>query len=325
MRKFLATKSGVNYGLKTGGAAIGGSWELNLLIDGGLAIFDGTGNLIDGLAPVITTPDFYIATGRANAAENTEKSPMLFREGFSYSKLVYTAPVAKVMYLGWDTVHAAYDLAVPASPVVGTIARVRIVDLDKEAWDPTREKVIEYVVKSGDTQALVVTGLVAALNAHADKYWTATDNTVGADIGITLTGTTLGKNFTAYAEGIISGATIVEYKMVNRVYSAADVTAVAAAKGNGTYAQIKAWSDDFSTNDGNHNLRWFSEYFWSVSSNLSSSGTYTIYILTSTNPSDGRVLINEKNPPVTVILAIPSGEVGATAAITVMDNFLAAV
>lgn len=324
MRKFLATKASIAYGAKTGGGSIAGSWELNLLADGGLAVLDDNGALIDGTTPVFSKESFYIATGKANAGSNSERSPLIFREGLRYEKLVYSAPVAKVMYLGYDAVTASYDLFNYTTLVPGTIAQIRVVNLEKDTWDSTREYTVDHTITSIDTKVTVITSLVAKLNsARANKVCTAADVTAGSDYGISLTGTA-GVNFTAFLEGCLSEGDVLEYKMVNRVYNVAYTTAVACAKGNGTYAQIKAWQDDFLTNDGNAYLSWLNEYLWSVTSNLSSSGTYTIYVLTSVNPSDGRVLINEKNPPITTILAIPSGETGGTGAITAMDNILAA-
>jgi hypothetical protein len=326
MRKFLATKSSVDYGYKTGSGTIAGSWELNVLANGALAVLENNGTLISGTAPVFTKDSFYLAVGRDNAAENSDLSPLLFREGFTYNKLVYSAPVAKIMYLGYDAATASYDLYNYTTLVAGTIASVRVVDLEKPVWDNSREYTVSHVITAADTKATIIADLVIQLNStRANKVCTALDVTSSTDYGIRLTGDTAGVNFTAYLEDALKDGDIIEYKMINRVYNGAATSATACAKGNGTYAQIKAWEDDFLTTDGKANLSWMGEYLWSVTSNLVAGETYTIYVLVSINPSDGRVLINEKNPPVTVILAIPSGETGASGSITAMDNLLAAV
>ena len=95
MEKLLITLGTVDYNT----TAIAGTWNLDDLTNGELAVFDQDGTVVSMLAPAITGDTFSIAVGRSTGADST--GPINI-DTLRWIKQTYLAPVAKVMFIGDD-------------------------------------------------------------------------------------------------------------------------------------------------------------------------------------------------------------------------------
>jgi len=319
MRDLLITLATVDY--NTTGLA--GSWELDTLTNGELLCMDQEGTAVDGAAPAITTDKMYFAVGRSGAAECSD---MIDIDSLTYNKQAYTAPVAKIMWVGYDGV-GAYDLNIVSPVTSGQVASVDIINKEVGHEDSSRVVTVEYVVQDGDTETTIQANLVTAINADARAAAIVTAATEGAavgSLGIKFTAATAGNDFTVIPSGIIEDADVLQYHNVNGTYDGTYETATATVKGYGTAAQILSLETDYSTHEGNPNSNWMRGELYSKDSNVVSSGTYTTYTLMWREQSNND-LVNEPNVQKTLIIAIPSGETGAGEDITAMDNILASL
>lgn len=319
MEKLLITLATVDYNT----TALAGSWELETLTNGELLCMDQAGTAVDMLAPAIATDEMYFAVGRTGTAET---SPMINIATLEWNKQDYTAPVAKVMYIG-DDGSSTYGLHMPTPLVTGDVASIRLVDKSKLHFDTERTIDVEYVVQDGDTTSTVAANFFAAINANtraAALVTAAASSTTVGNLGISLTGVTAGVDFTASCGGILGDADIVQYQNVNGTYTAAETTPTATVTGYGTAAQLTALELAYSPHEGNNNSNLFRGVLYSKTTNVVAAETYTCYTLMWRNVSN-KNLIQETNVQQTLVIAIPSGETGAAESITAMDNILASL
>jgi len=306
---------GLLYGTKVDNStAIAGIWEIDLLQNGTLAVFDGNGTLIDGATPVVETDTVLFALG-AGAITNvsTIVSPVIDRTSLSVTKNVYVAPVAKIMVIGNYTTGATYNLNLPTL-TTGLTASVKLVDLSKEHYDTSRYINYEYTIKSGETATTLVAAMIALINADADGIVTATQT--DADNGFSLTAKTAGKDFSATAEGVLSEADILEYKNIVRAKTAGltvgytsglTATVVANVTGNGTYAQILELEKNSLADRGNSGYPAYNDLFFKEVTRAVSGKTYTVYTLTFRTPADN-LLKPQNNPIQSLDIAVVSDD-----------------
>jgi len=154
MRKLLITTGSVNYNAGSTSTYD----DLASLTEGALAVYESggasDGTVIDGTTPVpaATTDAAVFALGRTNGG--ADQSIPLFRTGLAYVKETYSAPVAKVMYLGDDGVLGTKDLN--SNTTVGSLHRIRFIDLTKPEWDRSREKEVDYTTLTGVTMVVIL-------------------------------------------------------------------------------------------------------------------------------------------------------------------------
>jgi len=334
MKDLFITTSTIDYGLSTATGDIAGSWEADLLTTGSLAILDGEGVLLDDTTPSITTDKFSILLG---TTEGIKRTPMYSRENFTYEKLAYVAPVAAVKYIGSDTAGGAgsYSLNLPSSIIAGNRVRIYVTDLTKTHEIVGRTKEYGFDVISGDlltgaTSRNIIAKLVAVINADSDAIVTAAAllDGSGNNDGMSLTCNIAGNDFMVSLGKSVGGVTdvlanaqIVEYLRVDKAYDAASTTAVASTTGQGTPAWLTALETEISTRDGNMNSLLMNSLMWEISSKVSSSGTYTVYVCT-VQQEDDSVLIKEANPTITIYIAVPSADTGSGEHIFALDNIL---
>jgi len=327
----MVTKGTIDYGLSTATGDISGANALDLLADGSLVVLEKDGTFVDDTLPVITKDAIYFAMGRTGKAPLI--SPIIDLASLAWNKLAYTAPVAKVMAVGSPTNGGTtYNLNLPSSPTVGTIAGIMLIDESKPYEVRTREKRYEYQVRSGDTAATVAAAIIAKINADADRVATAAEVDTNNHDGFTLTAVTAGNDFNVACDGILVNADILGYNEL-LVAGTAGLTkgvislttpVTANNVGQGTSAQILAAELDFSTEMGNTGLQSRGVNLFNFNQRTVAGATYVQYELTWTTPNDN-VLISKPNMTQSLTIAVPSGDTGAGKHIAALDAILASL
>jgi hypothetical protein len=324
MRDLMIGKD-VTYGLSTASGSIAGSWASHLLTEGAISVQDYAGTHIAyNISAAITSPYITIMLKTPNGVKT---SFPIWKDGFSYSKQVYVAPVAAIKVLGNDDTRGSLNL--PSSLVVGTTVGVGIVDLSKSMEDTRRYKEYSFTVLSGDlltglTTRNIIQKLIVIINADPNRVVNAVivDDATDAT-GITFTAITAGNDFNIYnIEGVLQSADVVSYKMLNNTYTASITTPeVANVTGSGTAAQIlKEWNATKSR-DGNQGYMKFGDLLYSDTTNYSSTATYTTYRLTTKPPNTDEISV-QNNPAMDLIIAVPSGATGGQKVIAALDTIL---
>lgn len=329
MRQLFITKGTVDYAYKTAGD-IAGYNELNLLADGALACLLSDGTLVDDTLPNVTTSEIYFALGRTSNGPLV--TPLIDIASMAYKKTAYTAPAAQIMVIGSTTDQGTtYNLNL-STPVVGTTASITIIDETKTFDNRTREKEYQYVVKTGDTVALIAAGIIAKINADATGIVTAAMvDTTNSD-GFKLTADTAGNKFNVTCGGILANADVLGYNEIvfagTAGITAGPTTSLAVVAANnigqGTPAQIAELEADFSTEMGNTGLQDRGVSLYTTASRVVAGATYVQYNITWTKPDNNPIL--PKLPVVQqLVIAVPSGDIGAGKHIAALDSILASL
>lgn len=263
MKEMLVINNNV-YAEATGGGVIASADDMNDLLAGAIAIFDESGVVVDPLNPNagLLGDRVYMAVGLPGDASPYLTS-LIDRASFEYAITPYSAPTAKIMYVGEDGA-AAGDLNLPNPLVIGTTATIVVWDKSKrrEEFNKTSQ-VYNYVIKTGDVALDIVTGLVAEINDNSKSIVTAA--AVGVDGGIILTGDVAGVDFAVTVQGILQYATLTNAGGAN-VHSF----------GHGTYEQMKEAEIHALVRRGNLNSFTYTNELWSLPSNLAIGGTYDV-------------------------------------------------
>lgn len=330
MKQILITKLNVDYGASTG-ATITTSDGINLLADGALACFESSGAIVDGASPSVSSPAIYFALGRTGKSRLI--TPLIDLATLKFTKLAYTAPAAKVIVVGSPTDGGTtYNINIPSSPTVGSIASVMLINQSKPHHDRTREKTYEYQVRLGDNAASVATAIVAKINADASKIATAAMVDTTNKDGFKLTAVTAGVDFSVVCGGIMINADVLGYNEVLNAGTAGitkgrislTTPVVAQNPGQGTYAQILGMEEDYSTELGNNGVPSKEVNLFTLNSRAVVGETYVQYELTWTMPNDNP-LIPKANMQQSLTIAVPSADTGTGKIITALDAILAAV
>lgn len=319
MRKILVTKGSVNY---NAGSSTTFS-DIDSLTEGALAAYEtggsNDGTVLDGTTPTFASDTEAITFVVDRGTDGPEMSVPVYRDGLRYSKETYTAPVAKVMYIGDDGSAGSYDLNLPTL-AADDVARIRYIDKTKPEWDRSRETEVEYIVQSGDADSDVQSGLVTAFNAAGIDVTAAAVGS-GSNLGISFTADTAGEDFQVVPEGILEDADTLEYKYVNGVYDGTYETAVANNPGQGTYAQVLELEKKFRTQDGGSQTNYLRNDLYAIPNKAVSGETYVIYTLTWKAPNN-RTMMGENQFAQNLTICVPSSETGVSGAITALDNIL---
>lgn len=314
MKDIFISKSAIDYPLS---GVIAGIWAIDSLPVGALAIFNQDGSIISNSATLSNIVASDITGNNISISEKTlddtsKNSIKIDRRNFTYSKRAYEAPVAPIKVLGSEAAAAAgtYSLNLPASISVGDVAGVVVTDNSRPFDQVTRTKEYSITIVNGDTltgtgASNIITKLAAVINADPLAVVTAVVHNDGAgnNDGIKFTGKTVGKDFNlSNFFGILDTSDIVEYKVVNGVYTSGAVTTVVAYNiGHGVASQIRELETDLSTRDGRHVGRVLENEMWKAQSNVDLTKTYVSYILNFTPVTDAP---NQRDPNYPQILNI---------------------
>lgn len=322
MRDLIIGKD-VAYALSTGGGTIAGSWAIDLLTDGSIAVVDDAGTLIAYNASTVTAPYINFLT---KTTYNTKVSIPIYNAGFttgSFSKAVYVAPVKGKKFLGNDDVNG-YLLNLPSTLPVGTTVGVGIVDYSKPFEDTRRYKEYTFSAVSGDlltgiTAKNIIVKLVAQMNADANCPIVATlvDDSTNAT-GIQFEAKTAGVDFGIYnMDGALKDADIVEYELVNGVKTAASTTATLSVEGQGTYGELLDLLKATKSRDGDNSYLVMGDLLYSGGNQLVAAGQYVVYTITTIVPNTD-VISPASSQPVTIMVVTTN-----SATVTAIDNALA--
>lgn len=291
MNRIIIGKN-VAYAAKIGGGTIAGVTEVNQLAAGAIAVFASESNVLLTAANVVASiadkKGVWVAVGSGDATKGADTSIITKRLGVDYRKKAYVAPVKAFKVIGEGATNGGATppgaLNEPATLVAGDEAFIRITDTTPGVLTTgTNIKRYSYVVRTGDTIAIVVAALVAAINADIDSIVTATDI---ASVGIGLVTKNFGVTFAITLDGILSASTIDESENPLSV-----TDSIAIKYGNGTYAQVAKLEDLFSAQLGNTNKVYQAGLWWSKTAKADSAATYDMYVIswmgTKERPSSG--------------------------------------
>lgn len=322
MRDLIIGKD-IAYALSTAGGTIAGTWAVDLLTDGGIAIVDNDGALVAANVNPIVAP--YVQLLTTTSSGSSKKSFPLYKGKTTYSKLAYVAPVAAEKFVGSDTIDGAgaYTFNLPATLSVGDVVGFGIINRNKSEEVTGRMMPYEYTVVAGDVMTGILANnvfnkLIAKINADPNKIVTASASLSAAGAGnvdgIKLAGTA-GIDFAIYRiPGVLQNADIVEAGYVNGLKDANSVVAVAFVKGSGTVAQIQAYLNATKSRDGDQSYLLNQDLLYSGGSQIVAGTTYTTYIFKTEVPNDQEISRTGSFEQ-TLMIAVPSGSAAIIAAI----------
>ena len=293
--------------------------DINSLVEGGLAMFDGNNTLITaaGIA-TITDEEFYAFAGRA---EMPNKSPLVNRDSMSFTKNPYQAPSVRVRMLGAEINGAAptYDLNLPAAIEEGMVFGVKVSFPAKVMHRDPYTAYISVAANAIDTFDTVMANLLAKLNSRLEGITVTTHTNAGAVTGFVFTGNAVGYDFDILGMDALMYSDNLSYHTVNRAYVAAFTTIAEFKKGANTNADLKALEVICLAEVGKDDTATDKQQIWSEASYIDPSITYTKYVINWMNA--------RKNVPSmkttyeqTLYLLVPTA---AAALITELDSILA--
>lgn len=277
------------YAAKRGGGTVTTINEINDLADGSVAIFGEHDNIINAAADFLDSKWFKIAVGGATT-KKMRLSKRIYRRGASFSGYAYVAPVNERIFIG-DDGSTTYDLNLPSTLVVGSVAEIRIEEFTETNRNLRKYQSFEYMVKTGDTDATIINALVALNNARTDRLVDMTAvSTSGANQSIKLDVIDNATKVKVFVGGILENAPVI----TKGKYAASN--AVAFNPGVGTYAQILALEKKCLLNEGDENSQaWRTEMF-SYAYQADADTTYEQFVM------NWNV---EKEYPTTKVNAVP--------------------
>lgn len=265
----------VAYAAKIGGGTISGVNELNLLAAGAIAVFASESNVLLTAANVVASMDdkkgVFFAVGSGDATKGSDTTIMAKRLGTDYRKKAYVAPVKLVKVIGGGATNGS-SLNLPGTLIEGTEANMRVINTTSGVITTnTHIKRYDYVVKTGDTDLIIITALAAAINNDIDSIVVATLN---GSTGIILTAKNFGVTFAVTVAGILVNAVIDEPEN-----PLATTDSVAINYGEGTYEQIAQLELMHSTQQGNTNQVYQPNLWWKKVAKADSAATYDTYVI----------------------------------------------
>lgn len=296
----------VAYAAKIGGGTIADYKEVGSLAAGAIAVFASESNTLLTAANVVASmadkKGVYIAVGSGDATKGADLTIIAKRLGTDYRKQAYVAPVKVFKVIGEGATNGGAtppgDLNEPATLVVGDEAFIRITDTTPGVITTnTHIKRYSYTVRTGDTIAIVVAALVAAINADTDSIVTASDI---ASAGIGLVAKNFGVNFAISLDGILINSTIDE---AENPLSVSD--AIAINYGKGTYAQVAQLEALFSPQQGNTNKVYQPSLWWTKAAKADSAATYDTYVISWMGTKERTVSASLSTVAHEIIVAMP--------------------
>lgn len=311
---------------------VAGVWEINNLPVGELAVFNEDGSIISDATAVANIVAANITGDVVELALHTttgtpKVSIPIRRKGFMYSKVPYSAPVAAIKVLGGEVAAAAsvYSLNLPSSISAGDYVGIDIVDLSKQFENTQRVKTYSFTVVSGDSLTgmganNIISKLVTLINNDPNAVVTAAaNNDATNNTGIKFTAKVAGNDFAiAKEDGVLKDANVVEYKIVDKVYTpSATVTVVANSVGHGTYAQVSKLEKNLRPYSGRNGGHVLENELWSADMQSVKGLTYDTYVLIFT-PKRDSMLSPDGNNEVIINVCAPVG----SGVITALDTIL---
>lgn len=313
MNSIVIGKDSLAYSAKIGGGTISGINEVNLLADGAIAVFTDKSEMVTAAnvaTILIDKKGIFFAVGSGDATKGAYITTVTGRLGADYSKRAYVAPVKTVKYIGYDGTTAGTAMNMPTL-IAGAEAFIKIIDTTKGLRTigtvyENEVKSYSYVLKTGDTDVIIIDKLVADINADLNsRVVVARTGATGVTLGMSVTAKDFGQTFSISLDGVLSSATKVEAE------GAVTGVAVAPTYGEGTYQQILALEDMYSPGRGNTNKVYQPALWYSVPSMAVSGKTYNQYTIRWTGKHD-RAVGSSFTTNQTVLVALPVG-VTATA------------
>jgi hypothetical protein len=222
---------------------------------------------VANIANVASLTAFQIAVMTSNGLQ---LSPILYSKSTKGLKVADVTGVAKVVVVGNQTDGGTtYKLNLPTI-VANQVAGFIVTDTSKPPYDTSRNRYYTYTTKAGDTSAIIVAALVAAVNADSKAIVTAALAYAAATDGIRLTGDVAGKPFEVSPVGIFQLADI-------------EIT-TALVFAQGAYADVLEMEADHRVELGDTNVQEGDAAF-SFTSNLVAGDEYILGILDTTMPN----------------------------------------
>lgn len=318
MKSIVIGKDSVAYAAKIGGGTIAGVKEVNLLADGAVAVFTDKGELVTAAnvaTILIDKKGVFYAVGSGSATTGAYVTTVTGRLGANYKKVAYVAPVKSKKYIGYDGTTAGTALNLPTL-IAGAEAFIKIVDTTKGLRTigsvyTNEVKSYSYVVKTGDTDTTIVTALVNDINNDPTSVVTAAIVSTSPTLGISLEHKEFGGTFTISLDGILTSATKEEPE------GATPGVSVAMKYGEGTYAQILAQEEMYSTSRGNTNKVYQPKLWYSVASMGVVGETYDQYNVSWTQYHN-REIGSQATTNQEIIIALPNGATAQATFETIM-------
>jgi len=327
MKDVFITADAAEYPLVS---AVAGVWEINKLSTGALALFNEDGSIISNDVDVtnITKNDItgdVVEIVLSTTTGTPKVSIPIRRKNLIHSKVPYSAPVAAVKVLGGEVNGGAstYSLNLPSSISAGDYVGVDIVDLSKPVENTQRVKTYGFTAVNTDSLAgtginNIISKLVSLINNDPNAVVTASANNDGTNnTGIKFIAKSAGNDFAiAKEDGVLKDANIVEYKVVDGIYTpSATTTVIANDVGHGTYAHVAKSEKDllpYSGRNGGHVLE---NELWSAKNQAVPGLTYDTYVLIFT-PKRDSLLSPTGNNEQLINIFVPTANKYAADAIT---------
>lgn len=313
MKQILIAKE-VAYLAKIGGGSITGVSNMNELADGALAIFTKEGVMVNATASNIgTAEEIYFARGSGDATKGAYLSELIPIADMHVLWQNYAAPVNQVIVIGAD--NAGNGDANVGTIAKGDEASMRIIKTNGQQFTILDTKRYSYTAKTGDTEALVLAGLVDKINADTDSIVVAAMLGV---VGFSLTTKDPNDAFTVTVDDLVADATVLTFGNAS-----SSTIPVASFPGFGTPAQITALESEFSTNRGNTKSELLTSSFYSKATDVDSAETYAGYAITwQSKHVESQDVTNKWRK---VIVPYPDGAtIGVTNLDAIFDAFVTA-
>lgn len=323
MNSIVIAKDSLAYAAKIGGGTITGIKEVNLLADGAVAVFTDKSEMVTAAnvaTILIDKKGIFFAVGSGDATKGSYVTTVTGRLGADYSKKAYVAPVKTIKYVGFDGTTAGTAFNFPTL-IAGAEAFIKIIDTTAGlrtigAVYENEVKSYSYVLKTGDTDVIIIDALVLAINNDPTSAVVAlkVGTTGNATLGLKLTAKNFGQTFSIALDGVFLASTKEEAEGTVLGVS------VAPTYGEGTYNQILALEDMYSPVRGNTNKVHQPALWYSVPSMAVSGKTYDQYTIRWTAKND-RTTGSAFTTNQTVLVALPVG----VAAQATFDTIMAQV
>lgn len=262
MKELFIGSSAVAYAASTGGGTIADYNEVDLLDAGAVAFFTEDGTLVTAattLASIANVKQFYATVGviDADGSKRAKRSQLIDRDAFHRSYCAYVAPVKQAKSVGFN--GTAGSLNLPGTLVAGTVAYLSV-GIQYEGEEPhVGWGRYEYLVKTGDVEADVVAGIVAAVNADTSTYAKWTANAEGTT-GVTVTADVFGQVIDIAIDGLFLNSD--RSTKTDIVY------------GKGTPTQVQTYEKLAAIENGDTNRIEFAQYFYNHPSQVNLASEY---------------------------------------------------
>jgi hypothetical protein len=190
---------------------------------------------------------------------------MVIPFGSKYSLRAYVAPVAQVVLIGDD--GTAGDMNFPTL-VVGETAHIRIQNMSEGTLPAIEIYRVESTVNASSTAVSIVADLVTRINAHPQLSQLVTAAGVNTNTGISLTVIPVDTQISVGVSGIARDSTI---------DFAGNATSVAVVFGSGTYSDVAAIWQEYSTELGNTSQGVLANQMFSFANPAVVGETYDMY------------------------------------------------